>query len=100
MVSRVTMRSTAGGSIFAQAGEADAPLTVRKMSPLLCPTTMRFEVIGETTMALIRTSTGEAGGGGCGTGCFIGAHVGVASFTLVLRHRLKPPASIVLESLA
>src|SRR5262245_28579385 len=60
------------------------------MLPLLRPTRMKSELLGETTMALM----------GVLVGIFVlmlaQAMLLAVALTLVLRHRLIPPASIVL----
>src|SRR5438045_9628108 len=57
---------------------------------------MKFASLGETTIALMGWLTG---GTPLGAGGLMAVQVGVAALTLVLRHKLIPPASIVFGSL-
>ena len=84
--------------IGVQVGEAAVPLVVRKMLPLLCPTSMKLELPGEISIALMRELVPVGGliavqaGGAPGGG-------GKGPLTLLFRHRLMPPASKVFGSL-
>src|SRR5215471_3148399 len=91
MVMRWTARFGKFGeprSFRVQSGLVPVPLMVIYTSPLLWPTQMMSELPGATAIALIKEVVLVP--------ALMLVHVGVGSFTLTLRHRLLPPASIVL----